>query len=173
MPNVFQNIVSSKRVYRELRMLSFFKHENVSCHTFCNLIRVESGLEFPLHIKHVHRSYFDHTVKFLMSQIFFKDSDVKLACYLIGFDLIWKVCGHKKNKKTFPVFLYQPFYLPLVLLSETIFPNTLRFTGNLHLFLMEAFSVCWVHPNTCSRSRSPKLEKTKKDILQGISIKNT
>eukprot|EP00112_Aurelia_sp_Birch-Aquarium-sp1_P007410 Seg1807.5 transcript_id=Seg1807.5/GoldUCD/mRNA.D3Y31 product="Serine/threonine-protein kinase NLK" protein_id=Seg1807.5/GoldUCD/D3Y31 len=29
MPNVFQNIVSSKRVYRELRMLSFFKHENV------------------------------------------------------------------------------------------------------------------------------------------------
>jgi nemo like kinase len=29
MPNVFQNIVSSKRVYRELRMLCFFKHENV------------------------------------------------------------------------------------------------------------------------------------------------
>ena len=30
MPNVFQNIVSSKRVFRELRMLCFFKHENVS-----------------------------------------------------------------------------------------------------------------------------------------------
>ncbi|XP_014681016.1 PREDICTED: serine/threonine-protein kinase NLK-like [Priapulus caudatus] len=29
MPNVFQNLVSSKRVYRELRMLCFFKHENV------------------------------------------------------------------------------------------------------------------------------------------------
>lgn len=29
MPNVFQNIVSSKRVYREVRMLCFFKHENV------------------------------------------------------------------------------------------------------------------------------------------------
>ena len=30
MPNVFQNIVSSKRVYRELRMLCYFKHDNVS-----------------------------------------------------------------------------------------------------------------------------------------------
>lgn len=29
MPNVFQNIVSSKRVYRELRMLCHFKHDNV------------------------------------------------------------------------------------------------------------------------------------------------
>jgi len=29
MPNVFQNIVSSKRVYRELRMLCYFKHDNV------------------------------------------------------------------------------------------------------------------------------------------------
>lgn len=30
MPNVFQNLVSCKRVFRELKMLSFFKHENVS-----------------------------------------------------------------------------------------------------------------------------------------------
>eukprot|EP00794_Sanderia_malayensis_P013854 gene13854-15302_t len=29
MPNVFQNTVSGKRVYRELRMLCFFKHDNV------------------------------------------------------------------------------------------------------------------------------------------------
>ncbi|XP_076364595.1 serine/threonine-protein kinase NLK-like isoform X2 [Tachypleus tridentatus] len=29
MPNVFQNLVSSKRVLREIRMLCFFKHENV------------------------------------------------------------------------------------------------------------------------------------------------
>ncbi|PRD22986.1 UNVERIFIED_CONTAM: Serine/threonine-protein kinase NLK [Trichonephila clavipes] len=29
MPNVFQNLVSSKRVYREIKMLCFFKHENV------------------------------------------------------------------------------------------------------------------------------------------------
>ncbi|TNN32747.1 Serine/threonine-protein kinase NLK [Liparis tanakae] len=28
MPNVFQNLVSCKRVFRELKMLSFFKHEN-------------------------------------------------------------------------------------------------------------------------------------------------
>ena len=30
MPNVFQNLISAKRVYRELRMLSHFKHDNVS-----------------------------------------------------------------------------------------------------------------------------------------------
>ncbi|XP_044868645.1 serine/threonine-protein kinase NLK2-like isoform X3 [Mauremys mutica] len=29
MPNVFQNLVSCKRVFRELRMLCYFKHENV------------------------------------------------------------------------------------------------------------------------------------------------
>ncbi|XP_025090689.1 serine/threonine-protein kinase NLK-like isoform X1 [Pomacea canaliculata] len=29
MPNVFQNLISCKRVYRELRMLCFFRHENV------------------------------------------------------------------------------------------------------------------------------------------------
>ena len=29
-PNVFQNLISARRVYREMRMLSFFKHENVS-----------------------------------------------------------------------------------------------------------------------------------------------
>ncbi|KAK7477448.1 hypothetical protein BaRGS_00031350, partial [Batillaria attramentaria] len=29
MPNVFQNLISCKRVYRELRMLSTFRHQNV------------------------------------------------------------------------------------------------------------------------------------------------
>lgn len=29
-PNVFQNLISSRRVFREIKMLSFFKHENVS-----------------------------------------------------------------------------------------------------------------------------------------------
>ena len=29
MPSVFQNLVSCKRVYRELRMLCQFKHDNV------------------------------------------------------------------------------------------------------------------------------------------------
>uniref|UniRef100_A0A182NMG5 Protein kinase domain-containing protein n=1 Tax=Anopheles dirus TaxID=7168 RepID=A0A182NMG5_9DIPT len=28
LPNVFQSLVSSKRVFRELKMLCFFKHEN-------------------------------------------------------------------------------------------------------------------------------------------------
>ena len=32
MPNVFQNLISCKRVYRELRMLATFKHQNVSPH---------------------------------------------------------------------------------------------------------------------------------------------
>uniref|UniRef100_A0AAR2JW64 mitogen-activated protein kinase n=1 Tax=Pygocentrus nattereri TaxID=42514 RepID=A0AAR2JW64_PYGNA len=32
MPNVFQNLVSCKRVFRELKMLCFFKHDNVSSH---------------------------------------------------------------------------------------------------------------------------------------------
>ena len=32
LPNVFQSLVSSKRVFRELKMMIFFKHENVlSC----------------------------------------------------------------------------------------------------------------------------------------------
>lgn len=30
LPNVFQSLISSKRVFRELKMLCFFKHENVS-----------------------------------------------------------------------------------------------------------------------------------------------
>ncbi|KOB78287.1 Serine/threonine kinase NLK [Operophtera brumata] len=29
LPNVFQSLVSSKRVFRELKMLCFFKHENL------------------------------------------------------------------------------------------------------------------------------------------------
>lgn len=32
LPNVFQSLVSSKRVFRELKMLCYFKHENVSIH---------------------------------------------------------------------------------------------------------------------------------------------
>ncbi len=32
LPNVFQSLVSSKRVFRELKMMRFFKHDNVlSC----------------------------------------------------------------------------------------------------------------------------------------------
>ncbi len=34
MPNVFQNLISCKRVYRELKMLATFKHDNVSSSTF-------------------------------------------------------------------------------------------------------------------------------------------
>jgi len=34
LPNVFQSLVSSKRVFRELKMLCNFKHENVSLYFF-------------------------------------------------------------------------------------------------------------------------------------------
>jgi hypothetical protein len=34
LPNVFQSLVSSKRVFRELKMLCFFKHDNVSSIVF-------------------------------------------------------------------------------------------------------------------------------------------
>lgn len=34
LPNVFQSLVSSKRVFRELKMLCNFKHENVSIYLF-------------------------------------------------------------------------------------------------------------------------------------------
>lgn len=35
LPNVFQSLVSSKRVFRELKMLCFFKHDNVSGIIYC------------------------------------------------------------------------------------------------------------------------------------------
>ena len=38
MPNVFQNLVSCKRVYRELRMLCHFKNDNVSTRA-CRLLK--------------------------------------------------------------------------------------------------------------------------------------
>uniref|UniRef100_A0AC35FMA6 Protein kinase domain-containing protein n=1 Tax=Panagrolaimus sp. PS1159 TaxID=55785 RepID=A0AC35FMA6_9BILA len=31
MPNVFQNLASCKRVFREIRMLASFQHDNVVC----------------------------------------------------------------------------------------------------------------------------------------------
>ena len=37
LPNVFQSLVSSKRVFRELKMLCYFKHENVSTEVPCQL----------------------------------------------------------------------------------------------------------------------------------------
>ena len=42
LPNVFQSLVSSKRVFRELKMLCFFKHENVSWRRVCIYIYVHS-----------------------------------------------------------------------------------------------------------------------------------
>lgn len=45
MPNVFQSLTSSKRAYRELKMLCFFKHNNVSSRFFpCFVVKLP--LEF-------------------------------------------------------------------------------------------------------------------------------
>ena len=41
LPNVFQSLVSSKRVFRELKMMRFFKHENVLCCLDILQVRVE------------------------------------------------------------------------------------------------------------------------------------
>lgn len=43
LPNVFQSLVSSKRVFRELKMLCFFKHENVSSSNFVRHLTIENG----------------------------------------------------------------------------------------------------------------------------------
>ena len=41
LPNVFQSLVSSKRVFRELKMMRYFKHENVlSC---LDILQVSQG----------------------------------------------------------------------------------------------------------------------------------
>ena len=45
MPNVFQSLTSSKRAYRELKMLCFFKHNNVSSR-FSPCFVVKLPLEF-------------------------------------------------------------------------------------------------------------------------------
>jgi hypothetical protein len=52
LPNVFQSLVSSKRVFRELKMLCFFKHENVSFSVlfcwfvlWCNAMRIITAHE--------------------------------------------------------------------------------------------------------------------------------
>ena len=45
LPNVFQSLVSSKRVFRELKMMRFFKHENVlSCLDILQVKLAESAL---------------------------------------------------------------------------------------------------------------------------------
>uniref|UniRef100_A0A182X6V9 Protein kinase domain-containing protein n=1 Tax=Anopheles quadriannulatus TaxID=34691 RepID=A0A182X6V9_ANOQN len=44
LPNVFQSLVSSKRVFRELKMLCFFKHENHRPARGCSVVK-ESGKE--------------------------------------------------------------------------------------------------------------------------------
>ncbi|KAI4503126.1 hypothetical protein M0802_002170 [Mischocyttarus mexicanus] len=50
LPNVFQSLVSSKRVFRELKMLCFFKHENVS---FIS-INMSWCLRWKNHFNHLH-----------------------------------------------------------------------------------------------------------------------
>lgn len=45
LPNVFQSLVSSKRVFRELKMMRFFKHENVlSCLDILQVRSPQTGM---------------------------------------------------------------------------------------------------------------------------------
>ena len=47
LPNVFQSLVSSKRVFRELKMMRFFKHENVlSC---LDILQVKTHCKYVSH----------------------------------------------------------------------------------------------------------------------------
>lgn len=46
LPNVFQSLVSSKRVFRELKMLCFFKHENVSVETHYQINALHTCLDW-------------------------------------------------------------------------------------------------------------------------------
>jgi len=64
LPNVFQSLVSSKRVFRELKMLCFFKHENVSI--FCALSRFRrcAHCSFCWHGKPRHREKVKSRTKF-------------------------------------------------------------------------------------------------------------
>lgn len=72
LPNVFQSLVSSKRVFRELKMLCFFKHENVSRLLFSSQLRTSlavyresfkvpfSSLHFSLHTCNQQFAFIDH-----------------------------------------------------------------------------------------------------------------
>ena len=58
MPNVFQNLISCKRVYRELKMLCHFKHDNVSSikHSSADFLSGDSmnPLPSPYPIYHIY-----------------------------------------------------------------------------------------------------------------------
>ncbi|KAG5337908.1 NLK2 kinase, partial [Acromyrmex heyeri] len=48
LPNVFQSLVSSKRVFRELKMLCFFKHDNKL--GVLSIYAIPRRLEFPMRV---------------------------------------------------------------------------------------------------------------------------
>ena len=51
LPNVFQSLVSSKRVFRELKMMRFFQHENVlSCLDILQVSTLHSTLNLGVSI---------------------------------------------------------------------------------------------------------------------------
>ena len=47
MPNIFKNITSAKRAFRELKMLCTFDHDNVSIFA-ANLVRIFTSQEWPV-----------------------------------------------------------------------------------------------------------------------------
>lgn len=49
MPNVFQSLTSSKRAYRELKMLCFFKHNNVGFR-FSKFLILNAGISLKCRV---------------------------------------------------------------------------------------------------------------------------
>lgn len=60
LPNVFQSLVSSKRVFRELKMMRFFKHENVlSCRDILQvLMAMELAITSKVDVSGTHTNCF-------------------------------------------------------------------------------------------------------------------
>ena len=63
LPNVFQSLVSSKRVFRELKMLCYFKHENVSRTEWRERVEGEGHLDVGGGIEREETKVFEGTIE--------------------------------------------------------------------------------------------------------------
>ena len=74
MPSVFQNMVSCKRVYRELRMLCQFKHDNVS------VITADETNSWIYFLPSVYKHWTD-TREFITWTVELWNRWIRLSCY--------------------------------------------------------------------------------------------
>uniref|UniRef100_A0A4W5L941 mitogen-activated protein kinase n=1 Tax=Hucho hucho TaxID=62062 RepID=A0A4W5L941_9TELE len=78
MPNVFQNLVSCKRVFRELKMLCFFKHDNVlSALDILQPPHIDYFEEIPLRHAHTHSDHITNYKKAFSHTNLFESSLIK------------------------------------------------------------------------------------------------